>query len=218
MGCASSTEANAVSPQEPKNKTRTVDGTSKGQTLPIYGSAMIMNKKRHGTSATPVQTNLRWGCDFKTADKICNYNRHYGALLCLWLLVCNLYITCMYIRIRAKHPPPQPKVLAISEERKGSSRTWKMPSASWPRSNSTIPTLVTCSLRHPMDDRTTNSWLKVNVTVGLPFEMRKWIGKRYAVWEEVRRWVWQELIWGTTYQTRKAIAIVSTLCRVPEIL
>jgi hypothetical protein len=42
-----------------------------------------MNKKRHGTSATPVQTNLRWGCDFKTADKICNYNRHYGALLCL---------------------------------------------------------------------------------------------------------------------------------------
>mmetsp|Transcript_11511 Transcript_11511/g.13923 ORF Transcript_11511/g.13923 Transcript_11511/m.13923 type:complete len:151 (+) Transcript_11511:17-469(+) len=35
-----------------------------------------MKKKSHGTSKTPVQNNLRWGVDFKTADRICNYNRH----------------------------------------------------------------------------------------------------------------------------------------------
>merc|ERR1711953_298077 len=34
--------------------------------------------KSHGTSNTPVQTNLRWGCDFDTADRICNFNRHYA--------------------------------------------------------------------------------------------------------------------------------------------
>ena len=32
----------------------------------------------HGTSHTPVQTNLRWGCDSKLANRICNYNRHYA--------------------------------------------------------------------------------------------------------------------------------------------
>jgi peptide methionine sulfoxide reductase MsrB len=27
---------------------------------------------------SPVQDNLRWGCDTKTADRICNFNRHYA--------------------------------------------------------------------------------------------------------------------------------------------
>ncbi len=31
-----------------------------------------------GTSNTPVQENLRWKCDRKTADNICNFNRHYA--------------------------------------------------------------------------------------------------------------------------------------------
>lgn len=31
-----------------------------------------------GTSNTPVQENLRWGCDQKVADNICNFNRHYA--------------------------------------------------------------------------------------------------------------------------------------------
>jgi hypothetical protein len=28
-----------------------------------------------------VQKNLRWGCDFETADRICNFNRHYAGKL-----------------------------------------------------------------------------------------------------------------------------------------
>jgi hypothetical protein len=42
------------------------------------GDESIMSKKAHGTSATPVQSDLRWNCDNKTADRICNFNRHYA--------------------------------------------------------------------------------------------------------------------------------------------
>jgi hypothetical protein len=42
--------------------------------LPIVGAESIMSKKKHGTSETPVQTDLRWGCDWDTADRICNFN------------------------------------------------------------------------------------------------------------------------------------------------
>mmetsp|Transcript_24733 Transcript_24733/g.49205 ORF Transcript_24733/g.49205 Transcript_24733/m.49205 type:complete len:160 (-) Transcript_24733:125-604(-) len=44
----------------------------------VMGDESIMDPKSHGTSMVPVQSNLRWGCDFKTADKICNFNRHYA--------------------------------------------------------------------------------------------------------------------------------------------
>jgi len=37
-----------------------------------------MSPKAHGTTATPVQQNLRWGVDRETADRICSYNRHYA--------------------------------------------------------------------------------------------------------------------------------------------
>lgn len=37
-----------------------------------------MSPKEHGTSHTPVQSRLRWGCDTDVADRICNYNRHYA--------------------------------------------------------------------------------------------------------------------------------------------
>ena len=37
-----------------------------------------MSQKAHGTSEKPVQDNLLYGCDFETADRICNYNRHYA--------------------------------------------------------------------------------------------------------------------------------------------
>lgn len=37
-----------------------------------------------GTSDTPVQENLRWGCDRKTADNICNFNRHYAEFRGYW--------------------------------------------------------------------------------------------------------------------------------------
>lgn len=45
---------------------------------PVVGPESIMKRRKHGTSATPVQDNLRWGCEFERADKICNYNRHYA--------------------------------------------------------------------------------------------------------------------------------------------
>jgi len=37
-----------------------------------------MSPKAHGTSEVPVQDNLRYGCDKATADRICNFNRHYA--------------------------------------------------------------------------------------------------------------------------------------------
>merc|ERR1719382_1394181 len=42
------------------------------------GTEAIMSKKAHGTSEKPVMDNLRWDCDFETADRICNFNRHYA--------------------------------------------------------------------------------------------------------------------------------------------
>lgn len=42
------------------------------------GDESIMSPKAHGSSATPVQQNLRWGCDRDVAERICNYNRHYA--------------------------------------------------------------------------------------------------------------------------------------------
>jgi len=49
-------------------------GKSKGFPAPaVMGEESIMSPKAHGTSETPVQKNLRWGCDHETADRICNY-------------------------------------------------------------------------------------------------------------------------------------------------
>ncbi|GKY96860.1 hypothetical protein MPSEU_000645100 [Mayamaea pseudoterrestris] len=50
----------------------------------VPGSEEIMSQKEHGTSRTPVQENLRWGCDGATADRICNYNRHYAEYSGYW--------------------------------------------------------------------------------------------------------------------------------------
>ena len=43
-----------------------------------------MSKKSHGTSDKPVQEKLRWECDVKNADKICNFNRHYAEFAGYW--------------------------------------------------------------------------------------------------------------------------------------
>lgn len=43
-----------------------------------------MKPKAHGTSETPVQETLRWGCDRDTADRICNFNRHYAEYSGYW--------------------------------------------------------------------------------------------------------------------------------------
>ena len=39
----------------------------------VMGGEEIMSQKAHGTSATPVQQNLRWSCSEKIADQICNF-------------------------------------------------------------------------------------------------------------------------------------------------
>jgi hypothetical protein len=51
--------------------------TSSGQ-LPVRAEESVMSPKAHGTSEKPVQKNLRWNCDYQTADRICNFNRHYA--------------------------------------------------------------------------------------------------------------------------------------------
>lgn len=45
---------------------------------PVIGDESLMAPKAHGTSEAPVQENLRYGCDYKLADRICNFNRHYA--------------------------------------------------------------------------------------------------------------------------------------------
>merc|ERR1711907_24749 len=52
--------------------------SSMSSSLPVRGDESIMSEKEHGTTETPVQQNLRYGCDVKGADKICCYNRHYA--------------------------------------------------------------------------------------------------------------------------------------------
>mmetsp|Transcript_1257 Transcript_1257/g.3630 ORF Transcript_1257/g.3630 Transcript_1257/m.3630 type:complete len:166 (-) Transcript_1257:987-1484(-) len=44
----------------------------------VMGEESIMSPKAYGTSAVPIQQNLRWECDVKKADQICNHNRHYA--------------------------------------------------------------------------------------------------------------------------------------------
>ena len=47
-----------------------------GSKYPLKADGSVMSQKAHGTSEMPVQENLRYGCDFETADRICNFNRH----------------------------------------------------------------------------------------------------------------------------------------------
>ena len=51
---------------------------------PIVGADSLMNKKAHGTGGAPVQFNLRWNCDPKLADRICNFNRQWAEFAGYW--------------------------------------------------------------------------------------------------------------------------------------
>ena len=55
-----------------------------GGKYPIIGDESIMSAKAHGTSILPVQDKLRWKCDTKVADRICNYNRNYAEYAGYW--------------------------------------------------------------------------------------------------------------------------------------
>ena len=36
----------------------------------VMGDESIMSKKKHGTSEVPAQKDLRWNCDYDTADRV----------------------------------------------------------------------------------------------------------------------------------------------------
>jgi len=55
-----------------------------GEKLPIVGGEDIMSTKKHGSSEKPVMKELKWGCDYATADRICNFNRHYAEHAGYW--------------------------------------------------------------------------------------------------------------------------------------
>lgn len=42
------------------------------------GDESIMSKKAHGTTETAPQEKLKYGVDWKVADNICCFNRHYA--------------------------------------------------------------------------------------------------------------------------------------------
>ena len=55
----------------------------------VMGDEAIMSPKDHGTSAVPVQQNLRWNCDRDTADRICNVRDEIDVLVVIPTLVEN---------------------------------------------------------------------------------------------------------------------------------
>eukprot|EP01035_Chromulina_nebulosa_P017211 gene17211-22733_t len=52
--------------------------------FPIYAEESLMSPKAHGTCEKPVMKNLRWNCDWSTADRICCFNRHYAEHAGYW--------------------------------------------------------------------------------------------------------------------------------------
>lgn len=75
-------------PGEGTEETRGMRGGSrppKGHRYPLLCDASIMSPKAHGTSPTPVQAELRWGCPRALADRICNFNRHGAERSGSWL-------------------------------------------------------------------------------------------------------------------------------------
>jgi hypothetical protein len=90
------------------------DGAQEGE-YPVYGSREIMKKKKHGTSDKPVMKNLKFGCDYELADKICNFNRHFAENAgyfkkTRWLSEVDGEETTYYDRSRI--PPPASGVCA----------------------------------------------------------------------------------------------------------
>jgi len=51
---------------------------------PVFGGEELMSQKGHGTTATPVQSRLRWEVSTDTADRICSFNRHYAEYAGYW--------------------------------------------------------------------------------------------------------------------------------------
>ena len=59
-------------------------GEQSTQNFPIMCTEDVMCPKAHGTSDSPVQSTLRWNCDVKLADQICNFNRRFAEPVGYW--------------------------------------------------------------------------------------------------------------------------------------
>jgi len=73
-----STKVITTANNKSQTNTNTMSTAQKYPAPAVMGPESIMSKKAHGTSATPVQENLRWKVDQEVADRICNFNRHYA--------------------------------------------------------------------------------------------------------------------------------------------
>eukprot|EP00658_Telonema_sp_P-2_P039347 TRINITY_DN28159_c0_g1_i2.p1 TRINITY_DN28159_c0_g1~~TRINITY_DN28159_c0_g1_i2.p1 ORF type:complete len:240 (-),score=48.31 TRINITY_DN28159_c0_g1_i2:287-1006(-) len=60
--------------------------SSGGSSAPasVRGTEELMSNKAHGTCDHGPEPGLRWGCDLKTADRICCFNRHYAEYSGYW--------------------------------------------------------------------------------------------------------------------------------------
>lgn len=67
-----------------KNVRAFTSTTALNEKLLVMGSEDIMSPKAHGTSEKAVMKDLKWGCDYDTADRICNFNRHYAEFAGYW--------------------------------------------------------------------------------------------------------------------------------------
>ena len=54
------------------------------ESYPLKGDESLMSQKGHGTSEKPVMKDLKWNCDYDTADRVCNFNRHYAEHAGYW--------------------------------------------------------------------------------------------------------------------------------------
>ena len=79
-----SPSARSFAPAPTRAFSRTAALHATQQKLPVLADESVMSQKAHGTSEQPVQKNLRWNCDFETADRICNFNRHYAEYAGYW--------------------------------------------------------------------------------------------------------------------------------------
>jgi hypothetical protein len=59
-------------------------GDTSTKKYPVMAGEELMKPKSHGTSDKSVMKDLRWNCDFETADRICNFNRHYAEYAGYW--------------------------------------------------------------------------------------------------------------------------------------
>mmetsp|Transcript_84606 Transcript_84606/g.244560 ORF Transcript_84606/g.244560 Transcript_84606/m.244560 type:complete len:208 (+) Transcript_84606:80-703(+) len=84
MGPSAAKSVRPSSQAVPRNLFNKLFSSSADTKYPIMAEEAVMSQKAHGTSEKPVMKNLRWGCDYDTADRICNFNRHYAEYAGYW--------------------------------------------------------------------------------------------------------------------------------------